>query len=133
MRSVLTIIGIVLATFLAACKSGGGGTGPTSEGIASYYHNSLAGNSTASGEKYDPDEATCAHRTLPFGSEVEIEDVKTGRTARCVINDRGPYAKGRIIDMSRAVAEELGVYGKRGVAKVKLRVLSVGAGRRKRR
>jgi rare lipoprotein A len=125
-------LGLITIALVAACKSGGGASGPTSEGIASYYHDSLAGNSTANGDRYDPDAATCAHRTLPFGSEVEIEDLKSGRTARCVINDRGPYAKGRLIDMSRAVAEELGVYGKRGVAKVKVRVLSVGSGRRKR-
>ena len=131
MRSSMRNVVAAALLLLVGCKSGGAG-GPTSEGIASYYHNSLAGNSTASGEPYDPDEHTCAHRTLPFGSEVEIEDLKTGRTARCVINDRGPYAKNRIIDMSRAVAEKLGVYGKRGIAKVKVRVLSTGSGKRKR-
>jgi peptidoglycan lytic transglycosylase len=129
MRSLSRHIALA-AILIASCKSGGG---PTTEGIASYYHNSLAGRPTASGAKYDPTQNTCAHRTLPFGSEVEIEDVKTGRTARCVINDRGPYAKGRLIDMSRSVAEDLGVYGKRGVAKVKVRVLSTGSGRRKGR
>jgi rare lipoprotein A len=129
MRSSLS--NILLLLLFAACKSGG--SGPTTEGIASYYHNSLAGNLTASGAKYDPGEHTCAHRSLPFGSEVEIEELKSGRTARCVINDRGPYVKGRIIDMSRAVAEKLGVYGKRGLAKVKVRVLSTGSGRRQRK
>ena len=125
MRSAVRYTVIAGVLLMSACKSGGA-TGPASEGMASYYANSLAGNKTASGERYDPDEHTCAHRTLPFGSEVEIEDMKTGRTARCVINDRGPYAKNRIIDMSRAVAEKLGVYGKRGVAKVKVRVVSTG-------
>jgi rare lipoprotein A len=130
MRSGLTNFMLALALLPIGCKSGG--AGPSTEGIASYYHDSLAGNATASGAKYDPDAHTCAHRTLPFGSEVEIQDLKSGRTVRCVINDRGPFVKGRIIDMSRAVAEELGVYGKRGLAKVKVRVLSAGSGGRKR-
>lgn len=132
MRSAVRNMIIVGALLASACKSGGA-KGPASVGIASYYHDGLAGNRTANGEKYDPDEYTCAHRTLPFGSEVEIEDLKTGRTARCVINDRGPYAKGRIIDMSRATAEKLGVYGTRGTAKVKVRVLSTGSGRKRGR
>ncbi len=117
----LDIILPTLALAAVACRSGGAGS--TSEGVASYYHESLAGHRTASGARYDPNQDTCAHRTLRFGAEVEIEDLRTGRTARCVINDRGPYVKGRIIDMSRSVAEKLGVYGKRGVAKVRVRVL----------
>ncbi len=126
MRSFARNIALLAALAFAGCKSGGA-SGPSTEGMASYYADSLAGNKTASGARYDPDEDTCAHRTLPFGSEIEIEDVKTGRRARCVVTDRGPYAKGRIVDMSRSVAEKLGVYGKRGVAKVKVRVVSVAS------
>ena len=87
-----------------------------SEGGASFYHDSLAGRTTANGEKYDPDEATCAHRTLPFGTLLVIEDVATGKKARCRVNDRGPYADGRILDVSKRVAKDLGMID-RGVTR----------------
>jgi rare lipoprotein A len=93
------------------------------EGVASYYADLLQGRPTASGAPYDPRRDTCAHRTLPFGTVVEIEVVATGRTARCVVNDRGPFAKNRIIDVSRAVAEKLGFFGAKGIAKVRIRIV----------
>lgn len=91
-------------------------------GVASYYHDSLAGNLTANGERYDPRAATCAHRKLPFGTKVEVRVVKSGKKVTCRINDRGPYVSGRIIDLSRALAEELEMT-KQGVAKVEVRIL----------
>ncbi len=93
--------------------------GPVIEtGIASHYADSLAGRPTASGEKYDPSKLTCAHPKLPFQTMLEVEQVKSGRRVRCRVNDRGPYAKGRIIDLSRAAAETLGMDG---ITKVRLR------------
>jgi rare lipoprotein A len=79
------------------------------QGTASWISDSLAGRSTASGAPYDPTAHTCAHKTLPFGTRVEITVAATGRKSTCVINDRGPFKKGRIIDVSRAVAEDLGL------------------------
>lgn len=85
--------------------------GSTERGVASFYHRSLAGNSTASGEKYQPDELTCAHRTLAFGTRVKVTLVRTGASAVCRVNDRGPFAQGRILDLSEGMAAALGVAG----------------------
>jgi rare lipoprotein A len=98
--------------------------GDVVEGLASFYADSLAGRPTANGETYDPEAHTCAHRSLPFGTVVVVEVVDSGRSATCRINDRGPYAGGRVIDVSRRVARELGIV-ERGVARVRLRVAPV--------
>lgn len=95
---------------------------PAEEGIASYYADSLAGRRTASGERYRPDEATCAHRTHPFGTRLSITVVGSGRTAECRVNDRGPWVEGRIVDVSKKVARQLGMIG-RGVLRVRVVVL----------
>ncbi len=87
-------------------------------GKASYYADSLAGRSTASGEPYDPRAFTAAHRTLPFGTWVEVRRAD-GRSALVRVNDRGPFAKGRVIDLSRAAAEALGMV-RAGVVEVVL-------------
>lgn len=92
--------------------------GPVIEtGVASRYADSLAGRPTASGETYDPNAMTCAHRKLPFGTRLHIKVLRTGAESTCRVNDRGPFAKDRILDMSRAVAEKAGVDG---IAKVEL-------------
>jgi rare lipoprotein A len=96
--------------------------GKTERGRASYYADSLAGNKTASGERYDPRELTAAHRKLRFGTVVDVTR-SDGRTVRVRINDRGPFAgKGRIIDLSRRAAEELGMI-KDGVVDVTVTVV----------
>ncbi|MEO7330016.1 MAG: septal ring lytic transglycosylase RlpA family protein [Minicystis sp.] len=92
-------------------------------GKASFYSDRLAGRPTAGGEPYDPDELTAAHRTLPFGAMVEVTR-RDGRRVVVRINDRGPYAKGRIIDLSRRAARTLEMT-RDGVAEVTLRVLSL--------
>ena len=89
------------------------------EGEASYYADSLAGNKTASGEHYDKDALTAAHRSLPFGTKVKVTYLKTGKSVEVVINDRGPHAKGRIIDLSGAAARAVGLV-EDGHGKVKL-------------
>jgi rare lipoprotein A len=91
-------------------------------GKASYYHDSLAGNRTASGDVYDPSQVSAAHRTLPFGTVVDVVR-GDGRWVRVRINDRGPFAKGRIIDLSRRAAEQLGII-EAGVADVTLYVVA---------
>jgi rare lipoprotein A len=103
----------------AATKS----PGHTQNGVASYYHDSLHGRRTASGERYNKTAFTAAHKTLPLGSKVRVTDVKTGKSIIVKINDRGPFVKGRIIDLSRRAARELGMIRK-GLAKVRVQVIS---------
>ena len=90
-------------------------------GEASFYTDSLDGRKTASGEPYRKDALTAAHRSLPFGTKVTITYPKTGKSVDVVINDRGPYAKGRIVDLSRAAATKLGMIND-GHGEVKLEV-----------
>ncbi|MEQ8310780.1 MAG: septal ring lytic transglycosylase RlpA family protein [Sphingopyxis sp.] len=92
-------------------------------GIASYYGNELAGNRTASGETFDPGQLTAAHRTLPFGTMVRVTNVATGDSVVVRINDRGPFAHGRVIDVSHAAAREIGMH-RSGTARVKLALLA---------
>jgi len=79
------------------------------EGSASWYGARFAGRPTASGETFDPEEYTAAHRDLPFGSRVLVTYPRTGRSVVVRINDRGPWARGRVIDLSEAAAAELGL------------------------
>ncbi len=102
--------------------------GAVETGIASFYHDSLHGNRTASGQIYDKGKMSAAHKSLPLGSRVRVTDKRTGKTIVVQVNDRGPFVKGRIIDLSRRAAKELGII-RRGVAPVKVEVLS-RAGRR---
>ncbi len=89
------------------------------EGKASYYGKDFQGKKTASGERFDQDELTAAHPELPLGSEVTVTNPKTGKEVEVEVNDRGPYAKGRDIDLSTAAAKELGII-KDGVAAVEI-------------
>lgn len=92
-------------------------------GRASYYADSLAGHPTASGEPYDPDAFTGANRDLPFGTRVRVVRVDDGRSVVVRINDRGPFGrKKRILDVSRAAAEKLGMI-REGVIDVRVEVL----------
>ncbi len=96
--------------------------GPTyvERGIASWYGHPFHGRRTASGERYDMDRMTAAHKTLPFGSRVEVENLDNGRRVQVVINDRGPFVRGRIIDLSRKAAREIEMIGP-GTARVEIR------------
>lgn len=89
---------------------------PLTCAMASYYHDSLAGNLTASGVPYDPTELTAAHKTLPFGTKLRVVR-ETGSEVFVTINDRGPFIEGRVIDLSRAAATEIGMI-EDGVAEV---------------
>jgi rare lipoprotein A len=108
-------VGIVclLSALVAAggCASGNRRGATIERGVASWYGPGFHGRPTASGERYDMDAMTAAHRTLPFGTVVEVRNVGNGRVARVKINDRGPFKGNRILDLSRAAAIELGVYG----------------------
>jgi len=105
----------------AACAHGPrtGGGEPMSEGLASYYGESLRGQRTASGERFDPDAFTAAHRSLAFGTCMRVENARNGRSVRVRVNDRGPFVKGRIVDVSQAAARALD-FLREGVARVRL-------------
>jgi rare lipoprotein A len=93
------------------------------QGEATYYADSLAGHSTASGEPYRPELFTAAHRSLPFGTVVRVVRTDTGRVTYAKINDRGPFGKRtRIIDLSRAAAQELAMM-RAGVVPVRVEVV----------
>jgi len=92
-------------------------------GIASWYGPSFHGKPSASGEPFDMWALTAAHRTLPFGTWVQVTKVKTGKRVRVRINDRGPFIEGRIIDLSYAAARELAMIGE-GTADVGLTIVS---------
>lgn len=91
-------------------------------GVASYYGREFQGRKTASGHVFDPEAMTAAHRHLPLGTQVRITNLANGRSHDATINDRGPFVHGRIIDVSRGLAERLG-FLRAGIAKVKVEVL----------
>lgn len=105
--------------------SGGSNRASALEGFASYYGVEFQGRRTASGQRFDQDELTAAHRTLPFGTRVRVTNLKNSRSIVVTINDRGPFRRGRILDVSRRAASELG-FLRAGVARVRLRVLENG-------
>lgn len=109
----------VAALLLAAWLPAFAGGAPAEEGVAAFYSDRFEGRRTASGERYDGRKLTCAHRTQPFGALLEVTDVDTGRSVRVRVNDRGPYTKGRVVDLSRAAAQALGMVG-RGTARVRV-------------
>ena len=78
-------------------------------GIASWYGPGFHGKKAASGERFNQDALTAAHKSLPFGTSVKVTDQRTGKSIMVRINDRGPYIKGRIIDLSKAAATQLGI------------------------
>jgi rare lipoprotein A len=92
-------------------------------GIASFYHSALVGRLTANGERYDESALTAAHRTLDLGTRVRVTNLENRRSVVVTVNDRGPYAKGRIIDLSRRAARVLG-FVHDGVTKVKVEPLT---------
>ena len=91
------------------------------EGMASYYADALHGNPTASGEAYDKEALTAAHRTLPFGTQVKVTNLDNGKTVVVRINDRGPHVESRLIDVSGAAARKLEMTDS-GTAQVRLEV-----------
>ncbi len=108
-RKILTMAGLMLA-----CAIGSDGAwaqdAKTFSGIAAFYSADYKGT-TASGDVYDPRKLTCAHRTLPFGTRLRVTDLRSGRSVVVTVNDRGPFNKDRVIDLSLAAAKVLGMTG----------------------
>lgn len=107
MRALATLAILAALATPAAAQSG----------VASWYQ---MGHTTANGERYRPDGLTCTHRTLPFGTRIQV--TYNGRSATCRVNDRGPFIKGRVLDLSRGMARAIGLIHV-GVARVTYRVL----------
>ncbi|TVQ95574.1 MAG: septal ring lytic transglycosylase RlpA family protein [Deltaproteobacteria bacterium] len=138
-------LGMILAVGAATGCSGvqvgpvpvasGGGAVPDGvdaswlEGSASWYGDRFHGRTTANGERYDMHAFTAAHRNLPFDSVVRVVRVDTRQSVVVRINDRGPFVDGRVIDLSRAAAEDIGLI-RPGTAPVRIEILEWGGGRR---
>ena len=123
MNKLFILIFCMLGTVLIS-------SGQSQTGKASFYADKFEGHPTASGEKYKHNKLTAAHKTLPFGTVVRVTNLANGSTVEVEINDRGPYVDGRIIDLSRSAAEQLGFINL-GVTEVKLDVVDAGDGKSK--
>jgi rare lipoprotein A len=116
------VIAVSLSLCLAGCAKKPPRTGePLQEGIASWYGRPFDGRLTASGEIYDMEKMTAAHRTLPFGTVLQVENLVNGKTIEVRINDRGPFVQDRIIDLSHAASQAISMPG---IANVRLYVIS---------
>jgi rare lipoprotein A len=122
---------MVLAVLAYGCAT----TAPTVpkpealHGIASWYGEEFAGRTTANGEIFDPRLLTAAHRTLPFGTVLEVTNPKSKQSVRVRVNDRGPYIGNRVIDLSYAAAQQIGLI-EPGVGEVDIEVVRIGSGDR---
>jgi rare lipoprotein A len=121
------VYGLLLLAFLAGCSapqpaSPAHKSGDRATGKASYYADKYHGRKTASGERYDKNAMTAAHRTLPFGTRVKVTNVANGKSVVVRVNDRGPFVKGRVIDLSRAAFAAI-ADPREGVIRVKITVL----------
>lgn len=107
---------------IGCCCLPGSGSAKIEQGMASYYGDEFQGKKTASGELYDREAYTCAHQTLAFGTRVRVTNLKNKKSVLVRVNDRGPWVKGRIIDLSYAAAKDLGMISD-GIIKVKITIL----------
>lgn len=126
MPKIYLLLGVSLIAagiIIGLTSSPGGGFYQT--GVASWYGPNFQGNPTANGEIFDMNELTAAHKSLPFNTRVKVVHLSTGREVVVRINDRGPFIKGRIIDLSRRAAEKLGIIGS-GTAEVGLKIKEWG-------
>lgn len=98
-------------------------------GVASWYGEEFAGRTTANGEIFDPMQLTAAHRTLPFGTVVDVTNGKTNQTVRVRINDRGPFIANRVLDLSYAAARQIGLI-QPGSGEVDMKIIRLGKGER---
>jgi rare lipoprotein A len=130
-RLLLSLSAVFLISLLGGCSGwsparpsypSGYPLGFVERGSASWYGPGFHGNRTANGEVYDMHKLTAAHRTLPLGSVAVVRSLTSGRQVTVRINDRGPFARGRILDLSHAGAEAIGMVG-RGTDEVELRVI----------
>lgn len=117
--SGLGLAGLAGVGLVALATAALADTGGAQEGIASYYGGSLHGGPTASGERFNTYAMTAAHRTHRFGTRLKVTNLRNGRSVVVRVNDRGPFIKGRIIDLSTVAAQQLGFAG-HGITKVRV-------------
>ncbi|MCK4755525.1 septal ring lytic transglycosylase RlpA family protein [candidate division WOR-3 bacterium] len=111
---------IILLMFISCCCLGGTASSSyVQSGKASYYGDKFHGKKTASGEVFNKWDYTCAHKKLPFGTKLKVTNLKNKKSVIVKVNDRGPFVKGRIIDLSYAAAKKIDMI-KDGVIKVKI-------------
>jgi rare lipoprotein A len=114
---------LLFSTAAAACAALSLFSGPAAAfkqtGVGSYYGPELHGRRTASGERFNQAALTAAHRTAPFGSRLKVTNLSNGRSVVVRVNDRGPFVRGRVVDVSAGAARQLGMHG-RGIAKVRV-------------
>jgi len=122
MRNLILVVVLLLANGCASRTHPNTHVAYTEVGYASYYGSQWHGRTTANGEKMDVTAMTAAHKTLPFQTRVRVTMLSTGKSVVVRINDRGPFVRGRIIDLSDEAARRIGLL-ERGVAKVGLEVL----------
>ena len=112
-RVLLATLPLLLTVACSAHRKPGGAPSlgrPMQRGMASWYGPGFQGRRTASGEKYNMYDLTAAHPTLPFGTRLTVRNARTGQTVVVRVNDRGPFAKSRILDLSYTAARQVGVY-----------------------
>ncbi|MFN2443240.1 MAG: septal ring lytic transglycosylase RlpA family protein [Thermoanaerobaculia bacterium] len=125
-RSLLLLLAIA---FLAGCASSAPAPAPSDRivGLASWYGEEYAGRTTANGEIFNPSGLTAAHRTLPFGTVLDVTNPANGKSVRVRINDRGPFVGDRILDLSYGAALQIGMV-EAGIARIEARIAAVGRG-----
>jgi rare lipoprotein A len=120
-RFILALLSIIVCS----CASSGaefGKRGYIEEGKASYYSPKLQGRKMANGDPYRKGKLTAAHKTLPFGTKIKVTNLQTNQTVKVKVTDRGPFVKGRIVDLSEAAAKKIGSV-EAGVVPVKMKVV----------
>lgn len=117
---LLTGLGMLLTPIPATAQA------ETETGVAAYYSNVFQGRRTASGQRYNRKALTAAHNRYPFGTRLRVTNLENKKSVEVRVNDRGPSTPGRIIDLSRQAARELG-FLKAGVTEVQLEVLELGS------
>jgi len=123
---MMTMLFFVYLTLIGGCTAAPAGQVSPSRiqtGYASFYGHEWQGRQTANGERLDLSAMTAAHKTLPFGTRVRVTLLATGRSVVVRINDRGPFVRGRIIDLTDGAARRIGLDSRRGIGKVRLEVL----------
>jgi rare lipoprotein A len=131
MTSLIQASVVAAALFAAACERAPSSSAAkrdpfrtAQDGEASFYGNEFAGQKTASGEKLKLDDMTAASRTLPLGTRAQVINKETGQSAKVRINDRGPYAEGRVIDLTPKAAKDIGIEPDEGVAPVTVKPIT---------
>ena len=116
----LAITAVVLGCALGVVSAPAEETQPIQTGAASWYGPGFHGKRTANGERLNTHALTAAHKSLPFGTQLGVTNERTGKSVVVRINDRGPYARGRVIDLSKAAADAVGILGVGTVTLAKL-------------